>query len=81
MDGVEVAVIVWVIAIGLVAWWAARLGRGAIGWGVLAVLITPFLAAVALLMAGRRVKCPSCAEVVQPRAKICKHCGSVVGST
>jgi hypothetical protein len=40
-------------------------------------MISPILAALALLIAGNNSrKCPKCAEFVKPLATLCKHCGS-----
>lgn len=69
---------------------AASFGRGGFLWFLLALVISPLLAVVALLIAGRKrsairdfsdahpsthVLCPDCAEPVRNEAKVCKHCG------
>ncbi len=33
---------------------------------------------VQLLKSGKMKQCPSCAELIKPDAKICKHCGQPV---
>lgn len=63
-----------------------RTGNGSTGFwlglllGPLGVLISFFVGSEKakqgnLLATGQRKKCPMCAELVQPEALICKHCG------
>lgn len=69
---------------------AASFGRGGFLWFLLALIFTPLLAVIALLVVGRarsvardpnvahpstHVLCPDCAEPVRNEAKVCKHCG------
>ena len=62
---------------------AARRGRTGVGWYFVSLLISPLLAFVLLLVLPnleedeRRAmmrKCPACAELVRPEAKICRFC-------
>jgi hypothetical protein len=62
---------------------AGNRGRSAIGWALLAALISPLLALALLLALGSPVpnanthkKCPACAEWCANEAQICKHCGT-----
>jgi DNA-directed RNA polymerase subunit RPC12/RpoP len=79
---------VFAIAIGI---WASNRGRSGFGWFLLAVVISPLLAGVLLVVTKNRagddvistlpsekthVRCPQCAEFVLPEAKKCKHCGA-----
>jgi hypothetical protein len=81
--------VVWLgFAIGVGAWASAR-GRSGFGWFLLAVLLSPLLAAFFLLIAGPQNenveaqaiasgsarKCPFCAELIRHEAIVCKHCG------
>lgn len=67
-----------------------RTGKGALGFwlglllGPLGLLICFFVGserdkADNLLAQGARKKCPMCAELVQPEALLCKHCGHRFG--
>ncbi len=54
-------------------------GRNTLGWSLAGFLIGPFALVVALLPAmardGLLQECPSCFEVVQAEAQICRYCG------
>lgn len=83
--------VVFSLAVGVLA---SSRGRNGVGWFALALLISPIIAFVILLLAknlnGARagttqapgpnthVRCPSCAEWVLPEAVKCKHCGSAL---
>ncbi len=78
-----IAVVLYILVFGLVGWVIGeRKGRaeagflfgallGPIGW--LIVAVGPDVKAAE--EATRMRKCPFCAELVQPDAKVCKHCG------
>jgi hypothetical protein len=73
---------VFAVAVGIIA---ASLRRSGLGWFLLAVIISPLIAGIVLLIAGRagepapspstHVKCPDCRELVLNEARVCKHCG------
>jgi len=80
----------WIIFSVLIGVLAGSWGRSGFGWFVLALLVSPLLAVLALLIAGRykgssgsgssylhdrEKKCPDCAERVKLEARVCKHCG------
>ncbi|MFW6022806.1 MAG: zinc ribbon domain-containing protein [Halanaerobiaceae bacterium] len=44
--------LLWFVFCGLVAYYANRKGRNAVGWGLLAIFISPLLAGIALAIAG-----------------------------
>jgi hypothetical protein len=70
---------------------AANKNRSAVGWFCLGLLFRPFAWAVALLpvlpanaeedyqVSGNLRPCPECAELIQPSARKCRYCGSVIG--
>lgn len=71
------AIVVGVIANGR--------GRDGFGWFLLALVISPLLAAIFLAAAGSKAgpamprrACPSCAEPILYQAKLCPHCHSEV---
>lgn len=70
--------LVWVgfaIAVGVLA---SNKDRSGIGWFLLAVLVSPLIAAIVLLIAGegRAHRCPFCAEKIKKDARLCPHCRS-----
>lgn len=78
----------WIIGAVFVGAYGASKGRSGIGWGLLAVLISPLIAALFCAIASdlknpkavapnpnTHVKCPDCRELVLNDARKCKHCG------
>jgi hypothetical protein len=70
----------WLLFAIVVAVAARARGRGAFGWFLLAVVISPLLAAVLLAFLPVHQRrdhqtCSYCAEVIKRQAIICKHCG------
>jgi hypothetical protein len=86
----EIGFLWFVLAIA-VALLANKRGRSAFGWFVIALLFSPLVGFVFLLVlddlsastgssagvpsGATHVKCPACAEWVMPEATVCKHCG------
>lgn len=83
----EVLIIFWLICGGVAAMIASsKGGNGCLGFivgallGPLGIVAALFMgsekaAADAKLQSGTMKKCPRCAELVQPDALVCKHCG------
>lgn len=77
----------WFIFAVIVGVGASSRGRSGFGWFVLAMLISPLLAVILLVLLpslrstpggptpDTHVKCPDCAELVLREARVCKHCG------
>lgn len=69
---------------------ASKNNRSGFGYFILALIISPLLCGLLLLIIGKRadetppaiedqrIKCPECAELILKEAKKCKHCGSVL---
>lgn len=72
----------WLFFAALVGILAASWGRSGFGWFLLGCLLSPLLAIIILLIAGKyapkemRIPCPVCKEGVMPDALKCKHCGA-----
>jgi hypothetical protein len=75
--GVFLAVIGWLVALGVIA---HHKGRSVAAWTlpflivppIIGLLILPFLKNLALR------KCPACRETIKKEATVCKHCHSAV---
>jgi hypothetical protein len=74
----------WIIFSVVVGIAAGARARSSGGWCLLALIISPVLALILLVLLpnlkGRptpatHVKCPDCAELVLKDARVCKHCG------
>ena len=85
-------VLVWLglsIAVGALA---QGRGRNPVGWGLLAIVVSPVIALLFLIAAQNRAaplvplqhqmaatwRCPHCAEPVRVEAKLCPHCRSAL---
>ncbi len=76
----------WVVFSVIVGIVASSRGRSGFGWFLLACVISPLLAVIAVALLPSKfatlgiptpethVKCPDCAEFVRKEAKVCKHC-------
>jgi len=66
----------WIAFAVLVGLWASRSRRRSfIGWMLLAMLISPLLAGLLLLVMGSGRRCPFCGGDVPKNAIVCRHCG------
>ena len=78
--GVVIAWIIWAVLVAGVAWLATSFRRSAFWWAVLAVVFTPIIAGIFLLVSG----VPAEARLPQPEDAefdghtTCQSCGAVV---
>lgn len=80
--------VLWLIFSALVGVLGSTWGRSGFLWFLIALVLSPLLGVIILLIAGRankgdskptpktHVTCPDCAELVRKEAKVCKHCGA-----
>lgn len=73
-------VVIYIIFVALIGYWASTVGRNVVLCVLGAILFSPLVVAIYLLIAGKSKnmfkKCPSCAELVKKEAVICKHCNT-----
>ena len=68
----------WLIFAVIVAVAAHGRGRSSVGWFLIAILISPLLALIAVLVmtpTEPREPCPQCGEQVPLIARLCRYCG------
>lgn len=73
--------LVWFVGAILIGALASQRERSGFGWFLLALVISPLLAGLGLLIAGtggQQVRCPACRELVRADAVKCKHCGEAL---
>lgn len=68
--------VAWLLLSGVIAAWASSKGRNGLGWFLLALIFSPLLAGIMLLVAGTGYHCSVCKGTIHKEALICKHCGS-----
>jgi hypothetical protein len=67
--------LVWAVFGGLIgAWIHQRKGHSPVTGLIGGLMLGPVLVWLMWLVSAAK-KCPACAELVQPDAKVCKHCG------
>ncbi|HHT9005579.1 TPA: hypothetical protein ACT5CV_005290 [Burkholderia cenocepacia] len=82
--GIFLLWLIFSVAVGMLA---VKRGRSGLGWGFAALVFSPLIAVIFLLIARdlspqrgmptpeTHVKCPDCREFVLRDARKCKHCG------
>ena len=69
-------ILIWLALCLVVAILAAKRDRNPIGWALLALVLSPVVAGIILLVLGegRTARCMYCAERIKETARICPHC-------
>lgn len=86
---IEITIVLWIAFAITCAIIAGSRGRSVAGWLLLGGLFGFFALIVVAILPSKakhvdseeRVRCPSCAELILPMAKVCKHCGADVQRT
>lgn len=77
MFGFEIPLIVYLVLVVVVGVWAGRWNRSGLLWGLLALITSPVVAGLILLIVGNNnPRCPACRMPVDPEATICPYCRS-----
>jgi len=66
---------IWLFFALLVGLLASSKGRSFLGWLLLAIIISPLLAGLLVLVIGHARRCPFCRGGVPRDALVCRHCG------
>lgn len=68
--------LIWMVLAVIVGLIAPAKDRSGFGWFLLAVVLSPLIAGLLLLVVGdsRTARCPHCAERIKATARICPHC-------
>ena len=64
----------WLFFAFLVGLLASSKGRSFLGWTLLALVISPLLAGLFVLVLGTGRRCPFCRAGVPKDATVCQHC-------
>ena len=67
--------LVWVFLGVLIGFWAQSWNRSFGQWTFVALVFSPLLAGILLVLYGKLgKKCPACGEVVKREAQVCRFC-------
>lgn len=70
----------WLFLCALIGVWASNLYRNGAGWALVALILSPVIAGLILLVIGKDcAQCPDCKGDVKKEAKVCPSCGIKVG--
>jgi len=65
----------WLFFALLVGLLASSRGRSFLGWMLLAIVLSPLLAGLLVLVIGPARRCPFCGGGVDKNVLVCRHCG------
>lgn len=69
----------WILFTALIAFWAHKWNRSALGYGLAAFFLSSLLTAIVLLIVGRGgPPCPHCGGKTVVGASVCKNCGRAI---
>tara|TARA_R110001583_G_scaffold179730_3_gene336636 strand:+ start:338 stop:574 length:237 start_codon:yes stop_codon:yes gene_type:complete len=69
----------YILFVVLIGFWASKWNRSIIAFALLALILSPVIAVIALLFLGNNnPQCPSCRGYVDPSARKCKNCGDTL---
>lgn len=73
--------ILWGLFAALIAFWAHKWNRSAVGYGLATLFLSPLLTAIVLLIVGKSgPPCPHCGGSTIKNANVCKNCGRDIGT-
>lgn len=73
--------IFWAGLAGIIALAASSRGRNPFAWFLVALFLSPLIAALFLLFLGPNSRpCPQCGEAIKRAAKVCRFCGATIVS-
>lgn len=74
--------LIWFLFVIIVGYWAEKWNRNPLIWMIVALILSPVVGVIGLLIAGNNSsKCPHCLGHVPEGASACKNCGRTIKGT